>query len=178
MDFSSTKLHQRLKRYIARFLKQQEDIEDIAQDSILKVLEAGANGEIHYPEAYLYRTARNLAINWLARKGDKITDSVEDFLDPEVLFQTGPLDDDIAAQQRFELLCRAISSLPEQCRRVVILRKVYGYSQREAAEQLGISISTLEKHLAKGLLRCREHMATLQAEQDIEVESKLAREVQ
>jgi len=65
----------------------------------------------------------------------------------------------VAAQRRFELFCRAAAELPEQCRRVLILRKVYGFSQHEVAEQLGITISTVEKHLAKGLVRCSQFMA-------------------
>lgn len=159
MDQPNKDLHTRLKRYLSRLLRRPEDVEDVAQESFLKVLEAGSKGEIRYPQAYLYRTARNLAFNSLARKDNKIVDSIEDFLDPDVLQQSAPLEDDVAAQRRFELFCRAAAELPEQCRRVLILRKVYGFSQHEVAEQLGITISTVEKHLAKGLVRCSQFMA-------------------
>ena len=89
-----------------------------------------------------------------------MVDSIEDFVDPDVLTQSANLEDDVMAQRRFELFCRAAAELPEQCRRVLILRKVYGYSQQEVAEQLGIAISTVEKHLAKGLVRCSQFMAS------------------
>jgi len=39
-----------------------------------------------------------------------------------------------------------------------VLKKVYGLSQKEIAEYLGISQSTVEKHVAKGLLMCVQAM--------------------
>jgi RNA polymerase sigma-70 factor (ECF subfamily) len=158
MKAPDKQLHTRLKRYLAALLKRPEDVEDIAQESFLKVLEAGSKGEIRYENAYLYRTARNLALNSLNRKSSQLTDSIEDLLDSDVLAQSTWLEDDIIAQQRFELFCRAAAALPDQCRRVLILRKVYGLSQLEVADRLGISVSTVEKHLAKGLLRCSQYM--------------------
>ena len=56
------------------------------------------------------------------------------------------------------MFCRAVGGLPEQCRRAFILKKVYGLSQQEIADRLSISQSTVEKHIAKGLLMCREYM--------------------
>lgn len=160
MDRSQTELYLRLKHYLRRFLHRPEDVEDIAQESFLKVLEAGSKGHIRYPKAYLYRTARNLAFNSLATKANKVVDSIEDFIDPDVLVKSSTLEDGIAEQRRFELFCRAAAELPEQCRRVLILRKVYGFTQQEVAEQLGITISTIEKHLAKGMVRCSQFMAS------------------
>lgn len=158
MQVPEQQLLVRLKRYLSSFLRRPEDAEDIAQESFLKVLEAGSKGEIRYEKAYLYRTARNLALNSLSKKSNQAMDSIEDFLDSDVLAQAASLEDDIIAQQHFELFCRAAAALPEQCRRVLILRKVYGLSQLEVAQRLGISVSTVEKHLAKGLLRCSQYL--------------------
>jgi len=159
MNDLDLKLHARLRHYIARILRRPEDIEDIAQESFLKVLEAGSKGEIRYPQAYLYRTARNLSLNSQTRKSNQVVDSIEDLLDPDVLNQSAQLEDTLMAQEGFELFCRAAAGLPEQCRQVLILRKVYGLSQQEVAERLGIAVSTVEKHLAKAMVRCRRFMA-------------------
>ena len=48
--------------------------------------------------------------------------------------------------------------MPEQYRKMLILRKVYGFSQQEMADHLGISISTVGKHLTKGLVRCADYL--------------------
>ena len=160
MDIYKKVTGENVKRYLSRFLRVREDAEDLAQEAFLKVLEAGAKGEIHCSEAYLYRTARNLALNRLAAKSTTAVDSIEDLLNPDVFIHGSPLDDQVAAQQRFEQFCRVVSGLPDQCREVLILRKVYGYSQREVADALGITVSTVEKHVAKGLRRCREQMVS------------------
>ena len=49
--------------------------------------------------------------------------------------------------------------LPVQARRVFVLKKVYGYSQREIAEELGLAQSTVEKHVALAVRRCAEYMS-------------------
>ena len=56
------------------------------------------------------------------------------------------------------LFCRAVGGLPEQCRRAFILKKVYGLSQQDIASRLGIAPAEVEKHIAKGLLMCRDYM--------------------
>lgn len=159
MDAESDNLYLRLKRYLKRFLKRPEDVEDITQQSFLKVLEAGSKGKIRYPKAYLFRTARNLALNANALKSNHVVDYVEGLLSSDVITETARLEDELIVQHRFELFCRAAAKLPEQCRKVLILCKVYGYSQKEVAAKLGISTSTVEKHVAKGMLRCSEYLA-------------------
>jgi RNA polymerase sigma-70 factor (ECF subfamily) len=44
---------------------------------------------------------------------------------------------------------------------VFVLRKVYQLSHAEIAQELGLSHSTIEKHVAKGLLRCRDKLRSL-----------------
>lgn len=151
-------LRKGLSRYLARFLRRREDIEDIAQESIYRVLEAGSRGNILHPEAYLYRTARNLAFNLLARKSNQLEQSLDELSDLDFLAVEVLPEDEVAAQKHFETFCRAVAQLPDQCRRVLILRKVYGLSQQEVAVRLGIAVSTVEKHLSKSLMRCAEQL--------------------
>ncbi|MFA5629925.1 MAG: RNA polymerase sigma factor [Porticoccaceae bacterium] len=158
MEKQWLKLEARLKAYLGRILKRPEDVEDITQESFARVLEAGSKGKIEYPKAYLYRTARNLALNAVTKKSYQLEDFIEDLQDSTVIEDEVTLEDQVIAQRRFELFCRATAELPDQCRRVLILCRVYGLSMREVSERLGISISTAEKHLAKGLLRCAAYM--------------------
>jgi len=152
------KIQIKLKRYIARLLKKPEDIEDVAQEAFLKVLEAGSKGEIRYPKTYLYRTARNLALNTLTKKSPLLTDSIEDLLSQDVLTKSKPLEDDIMIQERFEIFCRAMVNLPATTRQVLILRKYHGLTRNEVASKLNISVSSVEKHLAKALKSCIHYL--------------------
>ena len=49
-------------------------------------------------------------------------------------------------------LAQLIARLPGRVRDVFTLRRVYGLSQREVAERLGLAESTVEKHMARGFL--------------------------
>jgi len=170
MDREITELYGRLKGYLRRFLRRPEDIEDVVQDSFLKTLEAATKGEIQHPSSYLYTTARNLAINKLTRNYYELFDFIENFPEDMALLETVSLEDEAISSERLMLFCRVAAQLPEQCRKVLILRKVYGYSQHEVAEQLEISVSTVEKHLVKGMLRCTEFMSRQDASYDAKAE--------
>jgi RNA polymerase sigma-70 factor (ECF subfamily) len=49
---------------------------------------------------------------------------------------------------------------------VFVLKKVYNYSQKEISEELGISVSTVEKHTALGIRRCRTYLQNRQLEDE------------
>lgn len=157
-DERVSNLSARLKRYLRRFLGRAEDVDDIAQESFVRLLEAGSKGLIVHPSAYLYRTARNLAFNATARRSRHLERSLEEVFGPDVAAEAASIEDTVAAEFRFERFCQAAALLPPQCRKVLVLRKVYGLPPAEIAAQLGISVSTVEKHLAKALLRCAEYL--------------------
>ena len=56
------------------------------------------------------------------------------------------------------VFCEAVRELPPQCRRVLILKKVYGLSHAEIAERLNITVSTSNQHLAKAIAKCTLYM--------------------
>ncbi len=53
-------------------------------------------------------------------------------------------------------MIEAIQSLPERCRQIITLRKIYGLSQNEVAARLGISVHTVEVQGGIGLRKCIE----------------------
>lgn len=145
-----------LARAVSRIVKRH-DIEDILQDAFIRSFEAEGRYRIRNPRAFLLRTATNLALNHASRAGYKTTTDMEDSAVSEVYSTTAEcVENAVDADDRFREFCGAVGGLPEQCRRAFILKKVYGLSQKEIALQLGISESTVEKHIAKGLLLCRE----------------------
>jgi RNA polymerase sigma factor (sigma-70 family) len=113
---------------------------------------------IDSPRAMLFRIAHNTAVERARRQSTQATDSVADFESLNVYSSEAPADEQIDSRRRFESFCAAVDRLPPLCRRVFVLRKVYRLSHDEIAEVLGVSHSTIEKHVAKGLLRCRDYM--------------------
>lgn len=138
---------------------QRDDVDDILQEAFVRSFEAERQQPIRDPRAFLLRTARNVALDHISRAAYRTTGSL-DALDAEMLPDDAvSIEARVDAEQRFLEFCQAVGSLPEQCRRVFVLKKVYGLSQEEISAQLGIAESTVEKHIARGLLLCHEHMA-------------------
>lgn len=154
-----------LMRFVSKFFKnQQAAVEDVVQETYVRALEAQKRTHIENPQAYLFRTSHNLALKELEKSMNRLTDNVEEKVLEQVLHQETGLDDAYEARQRFELFCRAVRLLPVKCRRVYILRKVYGYSQKEIASEMNISIKTVEAHIAKAAVRCMDFMEAHETE--------------
>jgi RNA polymerase sigma factor (sigma-70 family) len=147
-----------LYRYLRRFTSGAEDIEDLVQETYVRVYALPDYQSVGSPRALLFRIAHNMAVERARRQKSQATDSVADFEQLTVYSSDAPADEQIDARSRFESFCAAVDRLPPLCRRVFVLRKVYRLSHDEIAEVLGVSHSTIEKHVAKGLVRCREYL--------------------
>lgn len=143
-----------LRRFIARYLHDRHDIEDVAQESFLRAYHAGLHTEVLQPKSYLFRIAKNIAVSQLRLKSRQITDYIEDQSSSDSLLSEWTLEDEVMAKQRLGIYCDAVATLPAQCRRVYIMRKVYGMPHKEIADRLGIAVKTVEKHLFKGVRSC------------------------
>jgi RNA polymerase sigma factor (sigma-70 family) len=160
-----------LARAVARIVRPA-DVEDVVQETYLRVFQAALQQPIRHPRSFMLTAARNVALNYLART-DALNhlettprETVESIT--ELDFDTeGVSSREVAAnsaesvaqsEEEFLTFCRAVRELPLQCRRAFVLKKVYGFSQREIAKELGLSESTVEKHIAKGLAVCSAYM--------------------
>ena len=140
-----------LSSFLRRFLDSPEDIEDAMQQAFLKAYQAERSTKIKAPRAFLFRTARNLALNELAKRRNRKTETVADF-DPYTVFVHQHSQEELCiVRERLEQALDLISELPPRAREVFVLRKVHGLTQREIAARMGIAESTVEKHIAKGL---------------------------
>jgi len=147
-----------LRRYIARLVIRPEDVDDILQDTFMSVHCLGDTSEIRSPRFYLYAVARRTAFRELKRQSARIADSIDEASEKgaEPAADIAPIDEAFEARKHFETLADVVAELPPQCRRVFVLRKVFGYSHKEISAAMGISISTVEKYLARAMLRCMQ----------------------
>jgi RNA polymerase sigma factor (sigma-70 family) len=158
-----------LRRYLTRFLGDPNEAQDIAHDAYLRVYPKAGKAPPDNPQAFLYTTARNLAINRLKRR------KIAPFNSQEFHADTAPsplpgVVQQVMARQEFGQLEAAIAELPPGCRAVLLLRKVELLSHQEIAEQLGIAISTVEKQHARALRLLR---VALSAQTDRQPDSRL-----
>ncbi len=150
----------RLRGYLRRFLKGRCDVADGIQETYARLLGLpdGALARIRDPHAFLFAAARNVALEWVRRERRIFRDPMAETRAACVLDEEPSAYEQLRARQELNLLARAVASLPERCRQVLTLRKLYGLSQREIAARLGISENTVEKHAANGVRLCAEYL--------------------
>ena len=117
--------------------------------------------EIRHPRSYLYQTARNLALDSIKKADNALGVEWKDDADYAANFSDSVINR-IESTANFERFCESVQHLPPQARRVFVLKKVYGFTQREIATELGISESTVEKHVSLGFRRCAKHMSDIE----------------
>jgi RNA polymerase sigma factor (sigma-70 family) len=164
-----------LQKYLRKFTAGAEDVEDLVQEAYVRICALPDGQVVDSPRALLFRIARNLAVDRARQRWTRATDDVADFEPLNVSSEEAEPDEQIDARRRFESFCAAVDSLPPLCRRVFVLRKVYQLSHAEIAAVLGVSHSTIEKHVAKGLVRCRDRMRELGLLGESEIAATLKR---
>jgi RNA polymerase sigma factor (sigma-70 family) len=144
---------------VARF-PTLPDVENLVQDSFVRVLRARNVGPVRCARALLFSTARNLAYDVVRRQRVLSFESITEEADSPVLFDNADVIATVSKREELELLTRAIQSLPERCRHIFTLRTAYGLSQRQIAECLAVSESTVEKQTALGIRLCAKFLAS------------------
>lgn len=145
-----------LARSVSRLVPPHE-IEDIVQETYVRVCQVKNPEQITHPRSFLLKTARNLALDHLKRAETRLSVQLEDDFESVLLAPKEARDEvlqKVESDQEFALFCEAVRHLPVQCKRAFVLKKVYGYTQKEIAANLVISESTVEKHIATGMKRC------------------------
>src|ERR1700742_4923091 len=150
-----------LHRYLGKLTSGAEDIEDLVQETYVRIYALPDYTQVESPKGLLFRIAHNLAVERARRHKSQATDTMADLESLRVYSNEAPPEEQTDARRRFESFCAAVERLPPLCRRVFVLRKVHKLSHAEISEVLGVSSSTIEKHVAKGLVRCRDHLREL-----------------
>jgi RNA polymerase sigma-70 factor, ECF subfamily len=141
-------------RYIASMIGNDETVPDLAQDTFFKAWQnlSRLQGEKHF-RAWMYSIATNVVrdherrrrrIQWLPWKEP-------DQGGPDILVDgfEGTIEDQ-------QLLHFALIQVPPQYRQCVMLQIVGGLSQREIAQLLGISESSVSTYVRRGLDKLRQ----------------------
>jgi RNA polymerase sigma factor (sigma-70 family) len=141
-----------LFQFLRRRVRSSVDVQDLAQETYLRLLRAHDLSEVRNPQAYLLQVARHVAMEWSDRQphGDSMVVLDEDML---VDHQLPELElDAVQSQQRLE---KALASVSPMMRAVLLLRLRDERSYQEIAAQLQITERQVRRYLARGYERLR-----------------------
>lgn len=148
-----------LRAYIRRLAHPVLEVDDLVQDVMTRIITYENWRNITTPMTFVMKIARNLVFDEFRRR--KVV-SISFLPDMDVLGRAaqnpGP-EAALLARDELNLVLEAVAEMSPQCRRVFTLRKVYCFPPNEIAERLGLSVSTVEKHLVKALRLCSERLA-------------------
>lgn len=148
----------KLRGWLRMRFPSLRDIDDLIQESYVRLIRAQATGKVVNAKTYLFATARNAALDFFRRSKIVTIEGVEEIDDLSVLEDSPDAAESLSHDQDLALLAEAVQALPQCCRHVLVLQKIHGLSYKEIATRLGISERTVNVQIAKGMLRCREYV--------------------
>lgn len=142
-----------LCNFAYRMLKDRDKAEDVVQDVFLQIWEKRSRITIDSSlQSYLFQATRNKVIEWIRK--EKL------FLEYEqserIKEELADVDQEAEKFMRLEKLYTFIRQLPPKCQEVFILSKVNGLTYREIAEDLNISVKTVENQIGRALHLLRQ----------------------
>jgi RNA polymerase sigma factor (sigma-70 family) len=140
-----------LLRYLGRVWPRQDEIHDLRQDIYIRIYESARKVRPSTPRAFMFATARNLMTDHLRRRRVVSIEAVGDPDALNVLVDEVSPERGLNAWQELKRVTRALNRLPPRCREVVWLRKIDDLSVKEVADQLGVSMRTVEGQIRKGM---------------------------
>jgi RNA polymerase sigma factor (sigma-70 family) len=163
----------RLIRYVRRWIDDtaERDGEDIVQDVMLSIFNrADVTIPIENLTAYVYQALRNRAIDFL-RKKKMMAVAVEDEMQPDTHLTLADLlpdscfraDSALDFKERRQRLLRAIESLSDHDKAIIIETEFEGRTFRELAEQWNVPIGTLLARKSRALKRIKEAVSDEEA---------------
>lgn len=147
--------YDRLFRIAYYYVKQEEWSQEIVLDVFLKLWKQRSNLlDVRNIEDYCFILVKNASLNYL-EKESRHTFIHPDSL-PEPQEQNYSPEESLISEELFALYVKALDRLPERCREVFILIREEKQSYAQVAEELGISMNTVDAQLQKAVTRLKE----------------------
>jgi RNA polymerase sigma factor (sigma-70 family) len=144
--------HRNLFQFLRRRVRSSFDVQDLAQETYLRLLRTHDLSEVRNPQAYLLQVAKHVALEWCDRQPRSDSKVV---LDDEMLVdgQLPELEvDALLSQQRLETVLASVSPM---MRAVLLLRLRDERSYQEIAAELRVTERQVRRYLARGYERLR-----------------------
>lgn len=151
----------RLVWTVYRIVRCAETAEDLVQDAYVRVSAALRDRPVHTLQPFLYRTARNLALDHV--RGTRIRnrivgEAVGDLVTDDVPAAVPTPERQVIDRERLSVLETAMAALPPRRRDILICARLHGWPHARIAKHFGISKSAVQKNISVALAHCLESL--------------------
>jgi len=143
-----------LLRFIGRRVRAV-DIEDLAQETYLRLLRARDLQDIGNPQGYLLRVAAHVVAEWCVRRRPE---EKLDGLNESFLIDERTPEFELDANLSHAVLSRALESIPAMTRTVLLLKYRDNYQCKKIAQELELTERQVRRHLTRGVESLRAAM--------------------
>lgn len=158
----ATEVHphgEQLKAWLhGTFPAVRNEVDDVVQESYLRVWRRHTARPIASAKAFLFKAARNIAIDFLRRGKASPFDPLSSLQTSCVIDEAPNAAEKLSLQEKYDLLAEAVATLPARRYEVIILHKFKGLSQKEVAAQLGISERTVANQVLIAVRYCEDYL--------------------
>ena len=145
----------RLKELLRHRGQSREDAEDLVQEAFLRLHTFLADGnEVRKPEAFLVRTALNLAVDAHRRDTREHRDRfVAETVEELTIADLSPSPEEIFSAEKRLMQMRQVldTKVSPKTREVFFLHRLEGFTHEEIAERMNMSLRSVEKHIARAI---------------------------
>jgi RNA polymerase sigma factor (sigma-70 family) len=144
-----------LVAYFARRVSSPEEAEDLAHEVLIRLLGRQTTANITEIRPYVFEVAKNVLIDRGRRNRVRCTTSHEPLSDAIPDADHPECERAIMAREQVERVRTSLLELPDRTRSIFILRRLEGMKHQEIAGNLGVSLSTVEKHVRLAVLHLK-----------------------
>lgn len=146
-----TRYKSALKYFISGYVINPQDVDDVCQETFLRTYKSSLENDVKTPKSFMFKVAKNLIFSDFRRASTQLNEYVEDIDLVDNQLELDDLESNTLAQEKLGVMCEAIAGLPNKCRQVVIMRKVYGMTTKDIAKRMNISPITVSNYITKGM---------------------------
>jgi RNA polymerase sigma-70 factor (ECF subfamily) len=154
--------------YLTARLRSEQEATEVAQEAYVRLLQLPPLGTPSLSPAYLFKTARNLAIDRLRHRAVRSRVEAQAQQDEDLGTAGAGADDparQLVAREQAERLLAYLQELPLKCQHVFSLHRLEGVPQREVARRSGISERMVRRYVTYALVYCHLRLDGMVIEQ-------------
>ena len=139
-----------LRGRLRKMVNTSSEVDDIVSEAMTRAFAVEDFSRITNGRSYVFTIARNIVLDE-ARRSQIV--SYEVIADLDILSDNLSAERKLQARDELRRLEAIIQTIPAQSRQAFILRRVHGKGVKEIAEEMGLSVSTVDKHIARAALK-------------------------